>query len=122
MTVTRAQCASCLAVNHMLMCRRCHCSTAAQCLQVPNTLCAVLFALHRAAELTAQTAEERAAKLQERLQEAEAAWKCGICTDRNVNTVLMPCAHMLCSDCVTGDLQGMCPFCRNRFTTKPLHN
>jgi Prokaryotic RING finger family 4 len=81
-----------------------------------------LEARAKAAELTAKAAEDRVDKLKERLQEAEAQWKCGICTERNVDTLLMPCAHMLCSECVAGLNGAPCPFCRNRFTTKPLHN
>jgi ankyrin repeat protein len=46
------------------------------------------------------------------IKELEIQTRCGICMEKNRDTVLMPCLHFLyCNSCITGQIK-FCPTCR----------
>ena len=63
-----------------------------------------------------QIAEER----RNSLEAHQTKWMCKICSDKDVDTVMNPCGHLLCADCC-GEVKNMaqqyhkpfeCPFCK----------
>ena len=40
------------------------------------------------------------------------SFKCQICCDATVRSVLVPCGHMMCMDCAAKIQGNKCPFCR----------
>ena len=64
-----------------------------------------------------QKAEERRREQEAaaKLQEEDERRQCTICTERDVDTVLVPCGHTMCGTCVAQLREPKtCPFCRNR--------
>jgi hypothetical protein len=46
------------------------------------------------------------------IKELEIQTRCGICIEKNRDTILMPCLHFLyCNSCITGQVKS-CPACR----------
>ena len=39
---------------------------------------------------------------------------CQICIDAIVRSVLVPCGHMMCSECTAKTRASKCPFCRRK--------
>jgi len=52
------------------------------------------------------------AQMEEDAAQVRAAWQCRICLQREVNTVMVGCGHVLCSDCAAAMPRRSCPFCR----------
>lgn len=74
------------------------------------------------AKKVAEAAVKRAIDAENVANEAKKAWNCGICCERDFSTILVPCGHLLCAECVSSLHRQQCPFCRVRYTaTHPVH-
>ena len=56
-------------------------------------------------------------KLAEKIEKMKNAFQCNICYSKEVDSILVPCGHMLCTDCINEIASRRCPFDRERFTT-----
>ncbi len=50
-----------------------------------------------------------------RIQKVEESFVCNICANEDVDQILVPCGHLLCSTCESKLRQKQCPFCRQGF-------
>ncbi|CAM9304173.1 unnamed protein product [Heterosigma akashiwo] len=65
-----------------------------------------------------QRSANEMAKLQDELMKMKASFQCQICFTNDVDQILTPCGHLLCSTC-KGSLRSLrpsCPFCRKAFS------
>merc|ERR1712060_969747 len=46
--------------------------------------------------------------------------ECPICFDRRLDTILVPCQHMICSHCILKLQEGRCPMCRAEVVSERL--
>mmetsp|Transcript_16507 Transcript_16507/g.23131 ORF Transcript_16507/g.23131 Transcript_16507/m.23131 type:complete len:362 (+) Transcript_16507:400-1485(+) len=53
--------------------------------------------------------------LNSRLKKIEDSYICHICQSNKVDSVLVPCGHLICSTCQRCLRKRECPFCRNAF-------
>ncbi|MCO5547272.1 hypothetical protein L7F22_000719 [Adiantum nelumboides] len=67
-----------------------------------------------AAQATLSSEHERADKATKDAEAARASWMCRICLSLEVNSVLVPCGHVLCRNCSSAVTR--CPFCRQAVT------
>ena len=60
----------------------------------------------------------------EELEEVSEKWNCKICSSSDIDCVLIPCGHCMCSNCaaITRVEQQRCPYCRNFATVQKMFN
>jgi hypothetical protein len=63
-----------------------------------------------------ERARKRARVAERRAEEAEDRGQCGICFERDADTVLQPCGHRVCGVCA-GQL-SVCPYCQGAVTDR----
>ncbi|KAH6557013.1 hypothetical protein KP509_1Z142200 [Ceratopteris richardii] len=68
-----------------------------------------------AAQEALASESERASNAVKEAEAARALWVCRICLTLEVNSVLVPCGHVLCRSCCSS--VARCPFCRQLVTT-----
>lgn len=61
--------------------------------------------------------QERADAAQKESEAAKSAWTCRVCISNEVDTIVVPCGHVLCHRCSAAVTR--CPFCR-RAVSKAL--
>jgi len=61
-----------------------------------------------------QRRAEEMSKVQDELVKMKAAFQCQICFQNDVQQILVPCGHLLCTPCksTVRGLRQLCPFCR----------
>ncbi len=57
-------------------------------------------------------AREAKSRAEGKVQEVKEAFICGICQTVDVDTVLVPCGHLLCTECIGKLRRRQCPYCR----------
>ena len=63
----------------------------------------------------AKVAEEEGEKEEpEHKRMRSQSFKCQICFDATVRSVLVPCGHMMCPECTAKTRANKCPFCRRK--------
>jgi len=71
----------------------------------------------RQASKDLQRGADEMAQVQDELLKMKAAFQCQICFQNDVDQILIPCGHLLCTSCKSNlrSLRPTCPFCRERF-------
>lgn len=59
-------------------------------------------------------AQERAETAVRDAEAARTAWTCRVCLTNEVDTIVVPCGHVLCQRCSSAVTR--CPFCRHQVT------
>ncbi|CAH9148330.1 unnamed protein product [Cuscuta epithymum] len=70
------------------------------------------------AELTSETVEAAVQRLQEEINDCKAIIKCGVCSDRPKEVVIVKCYHLFCNQCIQRNLElrhRKCPGCGTGF-------
>ncbi|KAI5066266.1 hypothetical protein GOP47_0018890 [Adiantum capillus-veneris] len=67
-----------------------------------------------AAQAALSSEQERANMAAKEAEAARASWMCRICLSLEVNSVLVPCGHVMCRNCSSA--VSRCPFCRQAVT------
>jgi len=63
-----------------------------------------------------EAAKDQVSQLASELDKIKGSFNCQICYQRDVDNILAPCGHMICSQCKGGlEARRQCPFCRVRF-------
>lgn len=70
-----------------------------------------------AADTALSIEQERADAALKEAEAARTAWTCRVCLSSEVDTMVVPCGHVLCHRCSSA--VAKCPFCR-RSVTKAL--
>ncbi|XP_057820319.2 uncharacterized protein LOC131033191 isoform X2 [Cryptomeria japonica] len=61
--------------------------------------------------------QERADSAVKEAETAKTAWSCRVCLNSEVDTMLIPCGHVLCQRCCSA--VARCPFCRRQVSKAP---
>ena len=86
----------------------------AACLESPSEPMKPFTAFARV-KVAQEAEEEKDQQEPEHKRMRSQSFKCQICFDATVRSVLVPCGHMMCPECAAKIRGKKCPFCRCKF-------